>query len=93
MARLGRRRGRHPAAVSYPVPQGPVAAALAVPWLLFALGVAQFAAWLQQRSWRIDALAPLAAAGFLGFAAIWLVLDRAGAEVLGVGPPLVQLTS
>ena len=83
------------AAGSYLVAQGTVAAVLALPWLLFAitLGIAQLAAWLGPRSWSVDRLAPLVASGFLVFAAVWLVLDRAGAEVLGVGPPLVQLTS
>ena len=86
------------------LPRGPVPAALSVPWLAFVVGVGGWALGHSVRhatphqadrpsAMDSSALGILASLGFLAIGAGWLVLDRAGAEPLGFGPTIVQLTA
>jgi hypothetical protein len=83
-----------PAAGSLLVAQGRMAALLAAPWVIVAgVGAAVAAAVWLRGSRRVLELAWLAAPAYLAFGAVWLVLDRAAVEPVGVAPPFVLLTA
>jgi hypothetical protein len=69
------------------------AAALAVPWLLFAVVLLLRAIQLWLRTPRLHDLVWVASAGYLAIGAVWLLADRLGLEPAGFRPPFVQLTA
>jgi hypothetical protein len=75
--------------------QGGGAGALAVPWLVVALGLAVPAAvhWLRRPDFAPAALARLASPVYLTVGATWLVASRLGLEPVGIGEPIVELTA
>ena len=82
------------AALSLLLPQGGVAVALGVPWLVLALVATGVCGrrWLQERRGLLRA-SWVAVPAYLAFGAAWLVFDRAALEPTGVTPPFVILTA
>jgi hypothetical protein len=76
-------------------PAGSVAALLVVPWLAqgAALVVRTMARARQDRSLRLDRAAEVAAVGFSVVASVALLQSCLGAELLGIGEPIVELTA
>lgn len=83
-----------PVGVALSLPQGWLASALSLPWLLAATAgaVAALANWWRT-SRRVAGIVWPAASAYLVVGAAWLAFDRAGIEPGGFGPPLVQLTA
>ena len=85
--------GAVPAAVALWLPQGALAAVLAVPYLLVAVGLALFGLRLVVALARgVRALAVLAAMAAPTVAATALVAERAGHDLFGFPPSLLALT-
>ncbi len=81
--------------ISFSLEQGWVAAALALPWLLFTCwvagqGIRQF---LKHRGWPLEEFAVQAAMVYLAIAGLWLVISRVGLRPMGFGDAIVLLTS
>lgn len=82
--------------VSFFIEPGRLAAAFAVPWLIFALGLAISAAWFTLRHRRKgpwhEILLGIAALNFAG-SAVWLLAHRGGWKLLGFDEPWVTWTA
>lgn len=88
------------ALIALALPVGPIAVAIALPWLVLTVvlagaGVLQLVAGLFDRRiraepWRIGAAA---ATGFLAVGAAWLAIDRAGLRPFDFDPTIVLLTA
>ncbi|MEA2621903.1 MAG: hypothetical protein QOH61_813 [Chloroflexota bacterium] len=81
-------------------PPGPLAAAMALPWLAFAYGLAAAATLHGLRRLpqllhprRAAELAGVVAAGFLAVGGTFIVVDRLGIEPLGFSGTIVMLTA
>jgi hypothetical protein len=84
-----------PFAAAYLSPQGPVAVALALPWLVVTLGLALRGlalAWQRRRGPLAD-LCLAAGLVYLPVGAGWAALDRAGLRPLDFEPVIVLLTA
>ncbi len=81
--------------LSFLLPIGVAAAIAASAWLLVsAVGALGGLVYLiQGRSLHPVRLATAAALGFMAFAAMWLVLSRAGVAPLGLSPIIVEMTA
>jgi hypothetical protein len=85
--------GAVPAAVALWLPQGALAAVLAVPYLLVAVGLALFGLrWWWRSPKGVRALAVLIAMAAPTIAATALVAERSGHDLFGFPPSLLALT-
>lgn len=83
-----------PALVATAMPQGTTSAALALPWLLLAIGLAARDTWTWVRHERTATrLLWAVASGYLVVGAGWLLAHRLALEPAGFGPPYVALTA
>jgi len=79
-----------PAIASYGFPQGGIAGVLALPWLVFALGLFAYR-MLEQIRTRDYSI--LVIKGYLMIGAVWLVLARLGEQPLGYEHAIVHATA
>ncbi len=86
--------GAGAAIAAYLTPVGPWSAALAVGWLVASawLTAPVALAWVKRPCLEPDALACLAASGWLPAGAVWLVAHRGGWSLAGFHEPIVELT-
>ena len=87
--------GAAAAVVSFLLPTGWTAGAIALLWLLTCAiaSLAGLVDLIERRSIRPAALVPAAAAGFLSVGAGWLVISRAGLQPQGFSHEIVELTA
>ena len=86
--------GAGAAIAAYLTPVGPRSAAMAAGWLVASawLTAPVALAWVKRPCLEPDALARLAASGWLPAGAVWLVAHRGGWSLAGFHEPIVELT-
>lgn len=94
VARIAQPAGAAAAVVSFLIPVGWNAGALALGWLAICAiaSLAGLIELLERRSIRPSTLVPVAAVTYLSVGAAWLVASRAGLRPLGFSRDIVELT-